>query len=90
MCVLVLLGGLSYANSFLLVGQGMPQLRYFQPAQKQSMVNLLCAEKMKDKVIYSRHIYYTDYSKLGCEVKYFNMVCSWLVVSILIIMPMFR
>ena len=52
----------------------MPQLRYFQPAQKQSMVKLLCGKKMKDKVIYSRHIFYTDYSNLGCEVMYFNMV----------------
>ena len=86
----VLLGGLSFPNSFLLVGQGMPQLRYFQPAQKQSMVNLLCGKKMRDKVIYSRHIYYTDYNKLGCDVKYFNMVGSLVVVDNLIIMPLFR
>ena len=70
----MLLGGLSYPNSFLLVGQGMPQLRYFQPKQKQSMVSLLCGDKMRDKVIYTRHIYYTDYSRLGCDMKYFNMV----------------
>ena len=37
------------------------------------MVNLLCG-KMRDKVLYTRHIYYTDYSKLGCDIKYFNMV----------------
>ena len=52
----------------------MPQLRYFQPAQKQSMVNLLCGNRRREKVIYTRHIYFTDYSKLGCEMKYFNMV----------------
>ena len=79
----MLIGSLSYSNSFLLVGQGMPQLRFFQPAQKQSMVNILCAEDMREKVIYSRHIYYTDYNKLGCEVEYFNMVGNRLALNLL-------
>ena len=37
-----LLGGSSYQNKFDLIGQGLPDVRYFYPVQKIKLVNILC------------------------------------------------
>ena len=55
------------------------------------MVNLLCGDRVRDKVIYTRHIYYTDYTRLGCDIKYFNMVgYHYFVYQILLMMTSLR
>ena len=77
---LALMGGLAYQNSFLLVGQGQPFLRYFYGNQKEKLAKLLCDPANGDMMyangdmMYGRHIYFMDLAEFGCDVKYFNMV----------------
>ena len=68
---------LSYNNSFHLVGQGTPNLRTLEPGQKRSLARLLCGAGRGEGIIYTRHLYYTNFTQHGCNVSYFNMVSDF-------------
>ena len=67
---------LGYNNSFHLVGQGTPNLRTLEPGQKRRLARLLCGAGpgRGAGIIYTRHLYYTNFTQHGCNVSYFNMV----------------
>ena len=64
---------MAFKNSFHLIGQGTPNVRYFFPVQKAKLASMLC-DSSEDNLIYTRHMYYTDMTEMGCNVSYFNMV----------------
>ena len=63
---------LAYKNSFFLIGQGTPNLRMFDRSQKKDLAKIFC-ENDAD-IIYTRHLYFTNFSEFGCNIKYFNVV----------------
>ena len=63
---------ISYKNSFYLVGQGNPNIRYFDSGQKKDLAETFCKED--SDVIYTRHLYFTNFTESGCDVEYFNIV----------------
>ena len=63
---------MSYKNSFYLVGQGTPNLRFFDGGQKRKLAEIFC--KDGGDIIYTRHLYYTNFTQYGCNVKYMNIV----------------
>ena len=65
---------MSFHNSFFLIGHGSPNLRYFNSEQAQKLADIFCREETD--LIYTRHLYYTDFTRYGCQVKYFNVVSS--------------
>ena len=71
--ILALLGGLSVSNKFHLIGYGQPMIRYFLFHQQQKLANMLC-DDTQGPLLYTRHIYFMDLSKFGCDIKYINMV----------------
>ena len=66
---------MAFQNSFHLIGQGTPNVRYFYPVQKAKLANMLCGSA-EENLIYTRHMYYTNITEMGCNVTYFNMVSS--------------
>ena len=50
---------MAFKNSFHLIGQGTPNVRYFFPVQKAKLASMLC-DSSEDNLIYTRHMYYTD------------------------------
>ena len=70
--VLETLDKMAFKNSFHLIGQGTPNVRYFFPVQKAKLASMLC-DSSEDNLIYTRHMYYTDMAEMGCNVSYFNM-----------------
>ena len=73
--ILALLGGLSVSNKFHLIGYGQPMIRYFLFHQQQKLANMLC-DNTQGPLLYTRHIYFMDLIKFGCDIKYINMVSS--------------
>ena len=65
---------MAYKNKFLLVGQGTPNIRTFNSIQKKKLSDIFCASN--EKIIYTRHLYYTNFTEYGCSVQYFNIVRS--------------
>ena len=63
---------MSYRNSFYLVGHGNPNLRYFDSIQKRELAKVFCGRR--GDIIYTRHLYYTNFTEFGCNVRYFNIV----------------
>ena len=48
--------------------------RYFlEPSQKTQLAKVLCQQR---KMLFTRHVFYTDFRPWGCDIKYFNMVSS--------------
>ena len=72
---------MAFQNSFHLIGQGTPNVRYFYPVQKAKLANMLCGPA-EENLIYTRHMYYTNITEMGCNVTYFNMVSSTQVYGI--------
>ena len=68
-----LFGGLSVSNQFHIIGYGRPMIRYFFPNQKQRLAETLCDET-HGQLLYTRHIYFMDLARFGCNIKYINMV----------------
>jgi len=64
---------MSFRNSFHLIGQGTPNVRYLFPEQKAQLADMLCASPV-ESLIYTRHLYYTNITMMGCQVTYFNMM----------------
>lgn len=64
---------IAFQNSFFLIGQGTPNVRYFYTVQKAKLARLLCNPDGED-IIYTRHMYYTNMTEVGCLVTYFNMM----------------
>ena len=64
---------MAFKNSFHLIGQGTPNVRYFYPVQKAKLASMLC-DPSADNLIYTKHMYYTDMAEMGCNVTYFNIV----------------
>ena len=63
---------ISFKNSFYLIGQGNPNLRYLDPGQINDLSKVFCKENAD--IIYTRHLYYTNFTRAGCDVEYFNIV----------------
>ena len=66
---------MSFKNSFYLIGQGTPNLRYFDAHQKKKLADIFC--KSGGDIVYTRHLYYTNFTHYGCDVQYFNIV-KWI------------
>ena len=63
---------MSFKNSFYLIGQGTPNMRYFDADQKKKLADIFC--KSGGDIVYTRHLYYTNFTHYGCDVQYFNIV----------------
>ena len=46
---------------------------YMEPHQKLKLASILCSG---ERMLFTRHLYYTDFRPWGCDIKYFNMVSS--------------
>ena len=71
--ILALLSGLSVSNKFHMIGHGRPMIRYFFINQKRKLADLLC-DDTNGPLLYTRHIYFMNLAKFGCNIKYINMV----------------
>lgn len=47
-------------------------MRMFDRSQKKDLAKIFC-ENDAD-IIYTRHLYFTNFSEFGCNIKYFNVV----------------
>ena len=63
---------MAYDNNFYLIGQGTPNLRMFDSSQKKELADIFC--ESSEDIIYTRHLYFTNFTELGCNVSYFNVV----------------
>ena len=71
--ILALLSGLSVSNNFHMIGHGRPMIRYFFINQQRKLADLMC-DDTHGSLLYTRHIYFMDLAKFGCNIKYINMV----------------
>jgi len=68
--MLSLLEKLGFKNNFLLVRGGLPKLRSLKEMDKKVMAKFFCQNRM----IFSRHLYFVDWTKYGCDISYFNLI----------------
>ena len=66
------LESLAYKNSFFLIGQGTPNLRMLDTSQKRDLADIFCRNTAD--MIYTRHLYFTNFTEFGCNISYFNIV----------------
>ena len=63
---------MAYKNNFFLVGLGTPNIRTFFTEQKKQLADVFCGSNTR--MIFTRHLYFTNFTEHGCAVKYFNIV----------------
>jgi len=71
--MLRLLEDLGFRNNFALAGLGMPKLRSFKELDKATFARFLCSEN-NPRMVFSRHLYFVDWSEFGCDIPYFNLI----------------
>ena len=70
---------MAYNKSFHLIGQGTPNVRFFSKVQEEKLAEMLCSSD-DGNLIYSRHMYFTNFAASGCNISYFNMVCKIMLI----------
>lgn len=71
--MLELIGDLGFSNNFTVVGRGLPKLRSLKEKDKKRLGLFLCDESLP-RMVFTRHLYYVNYSNYGCDIQYYNMV----------------
>jgi len=71
--MLELLGDLGFSNNFTVTGRGLPKLRTLKEKDKTRLGLFLCDESLP-RMVFTRHLYFVNYSQYGCDIQYYNMV----------------